>query len=364
MKKVAVFFNGRSNLGGAERRLARIMDLITKKNIEVTFLFKLFEDYSRVVESYTSIVGKNSAIKWIGFENGIDIYKFVIKERFDAVFYTDAYRDMIPFFLGAKVAGSMLVMLQVTTGPSIGVFSSLINKILFGYIARNSTRIDCLYPSTTNRFKNLYKKQIVTTTPCPSTDLDLFKPGEKKKELAFIGRWVEGKNVELFVKSMIEVQDTLHEQGYCVMLCGSRGSGPIDNKVQELIKTAKYPEMFKLPGYVQSQSILPSAAVFYSLQNINNYPSQSLIEAIACGCFIIASDEGDTSSIVKESFGHLCTLDVESIKKCTLDYINRAEELKDDVKTHAVEFACKNFAIVKSVDHYFSMIMEPSTYGK
>lgn len=41
--------------------------------------------------------------------------------------------------------------------------------------------------------------------------------------------------------------------------------------------------------------VLSKASIFLSLQEFDNYPSQSLMEAMLLGCKVIATDEGDTS---------------------------------------------------------------------
>ena len=49
---------------------------------------------------------------------------------------------------------------------------------------------------------------------------------------------------------------------------------------------------------------LAEARIFLSLQNFDNYPSQSLIEAMANGCDVIATDVGETRLLVEEGAGN------------------------------------------------------------
>lgn len=362
--KVACYFGGRTNLGGAERRIGRIMNQIAKKGIEVIFVFFLYEKLCDIEKEYQKFVGEPLLIKLKGFDSQRELFDYVCKQHFDTIFYTGSYKAMLPFFFAGKLTGSQTVFLQVSTGPSVRQFGSIAEMLEFELVARLSDRIDCLYPSTTEAIDKRYKRQIVTTTPCPATDLHLYMPCKKRRRIAFISRWIPGKNVELFLESMIIIEEQLFEQKYEVLLCGSSRDGVVEGNVKEILKKARHPEIFVLPGYVQSIDILPSAEMFFSLQNINNYPSQSLLEAIACGCYIIASDEGDTSILVKDEFGKCIRLNNDDITSETLKFIYTDYAEKKRIVNAARRFAEETFDINRSVDHYENIIKSGKSISK
>lgn len=354
--KVACYFNGRTNVGGAERRISRIMNLIAQQGVEVTVVFYLYEEIDKIIREYESLVGFPVHIKFVGFNSHFQILRYVIKEKFDTIFYTGPYKSMLAFFIGGLIGGSQTVLLQVSTGPSVRQFKTKLEMLEFDFVAHLSDRIDCLFPSTRINIARRYKRTTVTTTPCPATRLDLFKPLKKKKYLAFVSRWVEGKNIEVFAESMLLIEDYLYEHGYQVWLCGSSSSGQIEKNVKRIIDKAKYRDIFVIPGYVKSEDVLPYADVFYSIQDINNYPSQSLLEAIASGCYIIASDEGDTRSVVKDDFGVCSSIDPKEIAMKTIEYIEKKQTEKDKIVVAANNFAKEHFDINTSVMHYKSII--------
>lgn len=354
--KIACYFNGKTSFGGAERRIGRIMNGVAARGIAVEFVFTLFEPMERVVESYKRVLDEPCRIEFRGFSSGSQVFKYVKNSHFDVVFYIGAYKSMIPFFLAGKLGNSRTVLLQVSTGPSVGKFNSIIEAIGFDVIARNSDYIDCLYPSTTTYFRRKYKKQHVFTTPCPSTNTSTFYPKDKEKIITFISRWVEGKNVELFVDSVLEIEDELEAQGYRVYLCGSSQDGKIEERVSRRVETAKHPDIIIQPGYIEPETVLPISEVFMSLQSINNYPSQSLLEAIACGCYIIASDEGDTRLLVRPEFGACCKLEPTSIASEILAYIDIDDDEKQSIKRSARSFAENTFNIEDSIEHYIGII--------
>ena len=354
--KIACYFSGRSSFGGAERRIGRIMNGVASRGIDVYFVFTLYEELDKVIEAYKRVIGSECLIHFVGFKSDREVFRHMLIIKYDVAFYIGAYRKMIPFFLGAKMAGSRTVLLQVSTGPSVGQFGSYFERIGFSLVAHNSSYIDCLYPSTTTYFRNKYKRQIVNTTPCPSTDLNRFQPKLKEKNIAFISRWVKGKNVELFVESIISIENELYENGYKVFLCGKSSDGSIEKNVDNLMKKSQHPDIIITPGYVEPEDILPKAEIFMSLQDINNYPSQSLLEAIACGCYIIASDEGDTRILVKPEFGSCCRLNKQSIANALLDYIYKTTPEKEKIKESARAFAESKFSFNDSIEHYLNII--------
>ncbi len=59
-----------------------------------------------------------------------------------------------------------------------------------------------------------------------------------------------------------------------------------------------------LEKYENIDKLLKDSYIFLSLQDYDNYPSQSLIEAMAHGCSVIATNFGDTSKIVKVNYNN------------------------------------------------------------
>jgi len=94
-----------------------------------------------------------------------------------------------------------------------------------------------------------------------------------------------------------------------VHLCGF---GELDAKIrQESRKLGKV----KVHVYYSDNpiSIFARAKLVLSLQHMDNYPSQSLLEAMSCGAVPIASDVGETKRLVDETVGYLVSHDAVDI---------------------------------------------------
>lgn len=75
------------------------------------------------------------------------------------------------------------------------------------------------------------------------------------------------------------------------------GKGPLLERVEQKafsINARHNREVIRFCDYGELAQSLSTANFFFSLQEVDNYPSQSLMEAMLLGCKVIATDEGDT----------------------------------------------------------------------
>lgn len=122
-----------------------------------------------------------------------------------------------------------------------------------------------------------------------------------KRELEtvlFMGRFSEEKSPLLFVEAMF----LLHERGFKVkgvML----GEGPMQSLIEDR-RNAYGLRNSLFVGFTKSPEIyLQQANIFVSLQTGDNFGSQALLEAMAAGCSIVATDVGETYRLVDEEVG-------------------------------------------------------------
>lgn len=355
-------------LGGAERRMARIMNLVSSQGVEVEFLFLLEKiSLNQVRETYCQTLSGECTIKFAAVNNSREIFRYVRNSGADLACYmgfVSPIRILIPYLAGVLATKIQAMMFLVSTSQSIHKFPTFLHRIAFDISALCSDRIDCLYPSATESVQRRFPMCRVTTTPCPGTLLDVFVPVEKKKVIAFVSRWVEVKNVRLFFDSVLTIEEDLYQAGYIVQLCGKSSDGQMEKYIARRLASARHPEIIHCPGFIKPETVLPEAELFLSLQDINNYPSQSLLEAISSGCYIIASDEGDTRRIVKPEFGTYCELSVPSVAKSILDYLKISQEDKRKAVEAARSFALENFHIETSAAYYADIAREAAATKK
>lgn len=151
-------------------------------------------------------------------------------------------------------------------------------------------------------------KERVFTAPCSFIDYSKVSIAAKERLIVFAARMESIKNPELFV-SAIEIVSRQRHDFSALML----GTGELDQRIDSLIHQKGLNS--KLTRYFSSNPLseLSRAAVFVSIQEYDNYPSQSLIEAMASGCALISSDRGDTKRLVTSDVGFLVPLRAEAI---------------------------------------------------
>lgn len=158
-------------------------------------------------------------------------------------------------------------------------------------------QIDVLNPS-----HDLHRwKEKISVSPCsfPSKSDRLPKRFEnpKRRVAVFCGAFEAYKNPILAIE-IIESYITHTKSDVKLVMFGK---GTLDSKVERRIEAINTKFGRQVASLEKSDLLgvtLASANVFFSLQEIDNYPSQSVQEAMLMGCKVIATHEGDTALLV------------------------------------------------------------------
>ena len=94
------------------------------------------------------------------------------------------------------------------------------------------------------------------------------------------------------------------------------GEGRLSSKIKETVDNIGSTNIRFHGFHPQPTEVLAETSVFVSIQTTNNYPSQSVLEAMGCGNAIIATDVGDTRMFINENNGILIDLEAKQISKC------------------------------------------------
>lgn len=134
-------------------------------------------------------------------------------------------------------------------------------------------------------------------------DTTRFAPVRRKEPwVVFSGRFVEEKNPLLFIEACVLVRSRLQTR-----LPGLRffviGDGPLRSRVEAAVAQEGLSSSVEVGWRDDVEQILGRAQVFLSLQRTDNYPSQALLEAMACECAVVATDVGQTERLVDGRVG-------------------------------------------------------------
>lgn len=162
-------------------------------------------------------------------------------------------------------------------------------------------------------------------SPCSFIDYRRMAPAPKEKIITFLGRLEPVKNPQLFVRAIGRLAQTRTDfRAYLL------GRGEEEPMVRRLIAELGLEQVVECRFEPQPQTILAPSLIYASLQSGDNYHSQALMEAMACGCAVVASDLGETWRLVSERVGFRVPLEEEAVAarfSFLLDNFDQAVEM-------------------------------------
>lgn len=309
-RPVAFFIWVDSKMGGAERRFFRLFSYLHVNKYDVHLFTSV-----KGVESLESLglaaeSEKIHVLPSVKPNAGrFSRYFALIKRNWDLVTLIRRYKIRHLHFAGVPGADTLLYTVvtvfacsfSVSMVDSIKDYQQSIRKRVFTIAAaRFCTYIDCLSEQIRDDLCSFLGKKYMRkclVSPCSFTDLKAAKSGSRRDiDISMIARMTPLKGHELLRNSLVELEKR-NRSGLVVHVCGT---GPIEAEIRRSFETVKGQQIhihFELNPF----DILARSKVFVSLQNIENYPSQSLLEAMACKCAIVATDVGSTRQLLDES---------------------------------------------------------------
>lgn len=231
----------------------------------------------------------------------------------------------LTLFLAVVLPRGLQLSFSVVDNSLLTEKNTLLQRLVFSVSCARAKFVDCLSPSlaeigTTRVPKSLQRKLLVA--PCSFSDYSKVRVAQHRDiDVLSLSRFVQGKGLDLLQAAapFFATHDTtLH-------ICGSGPSQPdIPNAV--MYETSR------------SFEILGRTKIFLSLQTADNYPSQSLLEAMASGCAIIATDVGHTRLLLNETNAVLIPVRAEALANTIIDLLGdpkRRKRLGEAARTMA-----------------------------
>jgi glycosyltransferase involved in cell wall biosynthesis len=228
--------------------------------------------------------------------------------------------------------------------------------VSFNYAHENCDLVDFLSPFVYKGVQKLgVKVPVEKVNITPSSFIDYSKchiSAKSKFRIAFSGRLEKDKNPVIFMNAALELAKEHSDVEFHIM-----GEGRLSGAIKELAINCGLSNILFHGFHPNPPEILAETSVFVSIQSTNNYPSQSILEAMACGNAIIATDVGDTRMFVNEETGSLIVLSPDSLIDCMKWYIAHPKAaLEKGVK--ASRYVRENHTIEKSADYYMKLFQK------
>ena len=197
------------------------------------------------------------------------------------------------------------VVFSYTTNTFRGYLDNPVNIKGFKIVQRIAKHVDLFEVINPGLdWQGIVPEEKLRVAPCSFSDPVKFTPADQKiNKVVFAGHLSTAKGVYLLIdilKAWPEHDSTLFT--ICGDSDGSASSQQAEQIIDALCSTRPGWKRIRLADI---SGELSDAKVFLSLQEVSNYPSQSLLEAMLSGCCVVATDTGETNLLVREPFGVL-----------------------------------------------------------
>lgn len=336
--------------GGAQRRLAKVFSEINNKKLfDVEFL--IIGDKPNIDYFLLNELSDSNKVSVHKFNNRFSLAFSILYRRYNWICFYDCGYHLLPALLASKLTKTRTLMTVASYFLAYNINLKYKDKLLLRFFGYSVDHIDTLYPFAVNSIG--LSKAKITVTPLPYIDVKKFYPVKKENIIFFSSRLESFKNPVIFLEAVNIIKADIVKLGYKVIIAGE---GPLYNKLNQLISIYNLDGIVDLVGYIDSSKIVNKSKIFISIQSFENYPSQSLLEAIVSGNFIIATNVGSTQSIVLNEFGILIELDLDSLANSILCAMEKSEVDMNEVKINAVNFMANFSNQSSTVDYFYDLL--------
>ena len=206
---------------------------------------------------------------------------------------------------------------------------SRLTRPLFRFMLRRADAIDLLSDDIRDRLvESRYNAggQLagkLHVMPCSFADYRGFEAREPRPDrVTFLGRLEAIKRPLLFVDAMPGILRRHPGTEFQIL-----GRGPLEEAIRQRIAELGIADRVTVRFATAPQEYLSRSKIFVSLQHDNNYPSQSLLEAMACENAVVATDVGETWKLVNDDTGLRVAADSDSVARAIGDLLDDPERL-------------------------------------
>lgn len=233
-------------------------------------------------------------------------------------------------------------------------------RILYLMNALRANYVDILDPVVHKKISRyfFFKKKRIFLTPGSFVDTTIFKPApdlQKENWFVFLGRFFFVKQVIEFIQTLPEVCKKLDAAGIVNYKFIFLGYGQLE---QQLLSIKDSPSFRELPILIKRtnnpEEILSRSKIFFSLQLRNNYPSKSLLEAMAAGNIPLVTDVGTTRMIARPSFSSYVPeiFSAADIADQMIHILSLDEKSRQAKMQAARDYVIENFSIHTSAAYF------------
>jgi len=261
-----------------------------------------------------------------------------------------AFLEMVPVLGLWPIPGVTQVASLVSHLPKYYDGRSFSSRLLSASL-RNYRHIDALYEGIAEGLIGMgIPREKISHPAWNCVDHIRFHPEPKRDIVTFTGRAFAFKRPDL----MLRAAELIHSQANHVRFY-ILGRGPLMKRLIDMAHRSGSDEWLTVTYMPDPSQIVNQSRVHVCVEEFDNATNQSLLEGLAAGCAIVASDVGYTSRVVTPDVGILVPLQPEAIADAVLSLINPPDTL-DAMGQAARRKVLRNHSIDQYLDYLTGML--------
>ncbi len=263
----------------------------------------------------------------------------------------------------AQVLLEMVPVLGLWPLPGVTQVASLVSHLpkyydgrsfssrLLSASLRSYRHIDALYEGIAEGLIGMgIPREKVSHPAWNCVDQIRFRPEQKEDIVTFTGRSFAFKRPDL----MLRAAELLHGQARHVRFY-ILGQGPLMQQIDQMARRSGLGECVTVAYMPDPSQVVNRSKVHVCIEEYDNITNQSLLEGLAAGCAIVASDVGYTRRVVTPDVGVLVPLEPEAIADAVLSLISRPDD-RDAMGHAARQKVLRNHSIDQYLDYLTGML--------
>jgi glycosyltransferase involved in cell wall biosynthesis len=184
---------------------------------------------------------------------------------------------------------------------------------------------------------------------------------DKLPQVVFLGRLVPGKGIEDLLRVLPDLWQQLQAHFGTTCQFKIAGYGALESFVAgsvEKLRQSGIPVAFV--GYQEATPLLDESSLVLSLQEVTNFPSRVVPEALLAGCAVVVRDTGDSREFGTGLPGLAycgAKLDAAELAELISNYVTQISQnvqFRETVRTEAV----KRFSSPSYIDYFATIIFD------
>jgi len=257
---------------------------------------------------------------------------------------------------GDRVTMSVTNCVKVP-GPSAANHTGLWTWLSFFFV----DRVDVLSPAILSQMGRYRMARKMSLTP-GGTFLEAVAPSgqPRRPTVVLLSRLIPKKGIDDLLDVLPQVWAALRDRAPSGFGFEIAGYGPLQEHVVERVDAlARSGVPVSFVGYADATELLSRSAVALSMQEVTNYPSRVVAEALVSGCAVIVRNTGDSMQFGDDVPGlAYCAAALDPAELATLlaDRVNRVVA-DDGFSIRIAAAALDKFSSKASVAYFHAMLI-------